>query len=101
MSILRIAVPAVAISPELAGCFTYSVSPSPRVETEQPAAPARDVPPAADTPARMGKDRSAEDFLRTAEAILRQLSDAQASARTNELPILGHIPLPKPRPIPR
>jgi hypothetical protein len=103
MSILRLAVPAVAISAGLAGCLTYFVSPPPRVEAEQrSAAPARDVTgTAAGTPARVGQDRSAEDFLRAAEAILRPLSDAQASARTNELPILGHIPLPKRRPIPR
>jgi hypothetical protein len=35
------------------------------------------------------------------EAILERLPKAQASARTDELPIIGHIPLPKPRPIPR
>jgi uncharacterized membrane protein len=94
---------AVLVAAGLAGCFTYFVSRSPRVEAEQrAAAPARDATgTAAGTPARIGQDRSAEDFLRAAEAILRPLSDAQASARTDELPILGHVPLPKRRPIPR
>jgi hypothetical protein len=32
--------------------------------------------------------------------ILRQLPDAQASARTNELPITGRVPLPTRRPTP-
>ena len=102
MSILRLAVPAVVAAAVLAGCFTYFISPPPRVEAEQRLpAPAPDVTTAASKPARVERDRSAEDFLRAAEAILRPLSDAQASARTNELPILGHIPLPKRRPIPR
>jgi hypothetical protein len=103
MSILRLAFAAVVAAAALAGCFAYFVTPPPQVETEQrSAAPVRDVTgTAAGTPARIGQDRSAEDFLRAAEAILRPLSEAQASARANELPILGHIPLPKRRPISR
>jgi hypothetical protein len=83
--------------------FTYFVSPPPRVEAEQrAAAPARDpTGTAAAKPPSIGQDRSAEDFLRAAEAILRPLSSAQASARTDELPIIGHVPLPRRRPIPR
>ena len=94
---------AVLVAAALAGSFTYLVSPSPRVEAEQrPAAPAPDViGSAAGKPASTDQDRSAEDFLRAAEAILRPLSSAQASAPSDELPILGHIPLPKRRPIPR
>jgi hypothetical protein len=103
MSILRLAVPAVVAAAALAGSFTYFVSPPPRVEAEQrPAATAREMTgTAVGTPVRIAQDRRAEDFLRAAEAILRPLSEAQASARANELPILGHIPLPKRRPIPR
>ena len=103
MSISRLAVPAVVVAAGLAGCFTYFVSPPSRVEAEQrSAAPAREMTgTVADTPVRIAQDRRAEDFLRAAEAILRPLSEAQASARANELPILGHIPLPKRRPIPR
>jgi hypothetical protein len=103
MSILRLAVPAVVVAAALAGSFTYFVSPPPRVEAEQrSAAPARDATgTAAAKPPSISQDRSAEDFLRAAEAILRPLSNAQASARSDEPPITGHIPLPKRRPIPR
>jgi hypothetical protein len=103
MSILRLAVPAVVAAAALAGCFTYFVTPPPRVEADaQPTPTARDVTgAAAGTPARAGRDRSAEDFLRSAEAILRPLSNAQAASRIDELPIIGRIPLPKRRPIPR
>ena len=103
MSILRLAVPAVVVAAALAGSFTYLVSPPPPVEAEQrSAAPAREMTgTAAGTPVRIAQDRRAEDFLRAAEAILRPLSSAQASVRTDELPIMGHIPLPKRRPIPR
>jgi uncharacterized membrane protein len=102
MSILRLAVPAVVVAAALAGSFTYFVSPPPPVEAEQrSAAPAREMTStAAGTPVRIAQDRRAEDFLRAAEAILRPLSNAQASVRTDELPIMGHIPLPKRRPIP-
>jgi hypothetical protein len=103
MSILRLAVPAVVVAAALAGSFTYFVSPPPRVEAEQrAAAPARDATgTAAAKPPSIGQDRTAEDFLRAAEAILRPLSGAQASARPDELPIIGHVPLPRRRPIPR
>jgi hypothetical protein len=104
MSILRFAIPAVVVAAALAGSFTYFVSPPPsRLEAEQrSAAPAREMTgTAAGTPVRIAQDRRAEDFLRAAEAILRPLSNAQASARTDELPIIGHVPLPKRRVIPR
>ena len=101
MSISRLAVPAVVVAAGLAGCFTYFVSPPPRVEAEQPsAAPAHEITAAVGTPVRIAQDRRAEDFLRAAEAILRPLSSAQASERTNELPILGHIPIAKTTPNP-
>jgi hypothetical protein len=103
MSILRLAVPAVVVAAVLAGCFAYLVAPMPRVEVEQRLAPT--VPevtaPSPATPTVIAPRRSAEDFQRAAEAILRRLPEAQASARTDELPIVGHIPLPKRRPIPR
>ena len=103
MSILRLAVPAVVVAAAFAACFAYFVSPTPGLEAEQrSAAPAREMTgTAADTPVRIAQDRRAEDFLPAAEAILRPLSSAQASARTDELPIIGHVPLPKRRPIPR
>jgi uncharacterized membrane protein len=94
---------AVLVAAALAGSFTYLVSPSLRVEAEQrPAAPAPDVIGSpAGNPASTDQNRSAEDFLRAAEAILRPLASAQASARPDELPIIGHVPLPRRRPIPR
>jgi hypothetical protein len=96
---LRLTIAALVVAAALAGSFTYFVSPPPRVEAEQrSAAPARD---ATGNAASIGQDRSAEDFLRTAEAILRPLSSAQASARPDDLPIVGHVPLPRRRPIPR
>ena len=100
---LRLIILALLVAAAVAGGITYFVASPPRIETEQrPSEPARDVTRSAvGRPASIGQDRSAEDFLRAAEAILRPLSDAQASARANELPILGHIPLPKRRPIPR
>jgi hypothetical protein len=103
MSILRLAVPAVVAAATLAGSLAYLVSPPPRIEAEnRSAAPALEITAtAADTPVRIAKDRRAEDFLRAAEAILRPLSNAQASVLADELPIIGHIPLPKRRPIPR
>jgi hypothetical protein len=103
MNILRLAVPAVVVAAALAGSFTYFVTPPSRVEAEQrSAAPELAMTgTVADAPVRIAQDRRAEDFLRAAEAILRPLSNAQASVRTDELPILGHIPLPKRRPIPR
>jgi fructose-1-phosphate kinase PfkB-like protein len=98
---LRLVVPAVAVSTGLAASFTYFVSPPQPIEAERRSvAPARDAT-VAGAPARVDQERSAEDFLRAAEAILRPLSSAQASARSDELPIMGHIPLPKRRPIPR
>jgi hypothetical protein len=94
---------AVLVAAALAGCFTYFVTSPPRLETGQrlaPTAPAL-AGSAADTPAIIGQRRSAEDFQRAAEAILKRLPDAQASAGANEPPITRHIPLPKRRPIPR
>ena len=79
------------IAAAVAGCFTYFITPPPRVETEEqsvPTRPRRDGA-AAGTPARAGRDRSAEDFLRAAEAILRPLSDAQASAAPMNCQSLG------------
>jgi hypothetical protein len=103
MSSLRRVVLAVLVAAVLAGGFTYIVSPPSPVEADQRLAP---IAPAvtgidAGPPARIAQDRSAEDFLRAAMAILKPLSNAQASARADELPIFGHVPLPKRRPIPR
>jgi hypothetical protein len=92
---------AILFAAAFAGCFTYYVTFPPRVEAEKrlvliaPDAAGS----AAGKPTKVGE--RAEDYERAAEAILKRLPDAQASARTDELPITGHIPLPKRRPIPR
>jgi hypothetical protein len=97
---LRLAVPVVLVAAAVAGCFTYFVSPSPPppVEADQRLRPTLpDVAPNIDR--RPSSEEEAElAFRRAASAILRRLPDAQASARTNELPITGRIPLPKRRP---
>jgi hypothetical protein len=102
---LRLAVPAVLVAAVVAGCFTYFVTPSPRVEAD-PLLPAT-VPdmkslPDAGRPTSTDHQRRAEErasaFERAAEAILKRASYAEASASTA---ITGHIPLPKRRPIPR
>jgi hypothetical protein len=103
MSSLQLVALALVVAAALAGGFTYFVTPPTRVEDDRqlpPTAPHVTGPSAA-TPKVIGQRRSAEDFQRAVEAILKRLPDAQASARTDELPITGHIPLPKRHPIPR
>jgi hypothetical protein len=104
MKSLRLAVPAVLVAAVLAGCFTYFVtSPLQRVEPGQRLPPtAPDVTASAPSPpAIIVQGRSAEDFQRAAEALLKRLPDTLAYAGADEPPITGHIPLPKRRPIPR
>jgi hypothetical protein len=105
----RFAVPAVLVAAAVAGCFTYFVaSPSPEVDRQlQPVPPdSRNVKgPDTRTQVNIDQHLSPEEqaeaaFKRASKIILRQLPDVQASARTNELPITGHIPLPKRRPTP-
>jgi hypothetical protein len=105
---LRLAVPAVLVAAALAGCFTYFVTPAPQVEGDQRLSPtAPDMTgPDTGTPTNIDRRPSSEEqvakaFKQAATAILRRAPDAQASAGTNELPITGHIPLPKRHPIPR
>jgi hypothetical protein len=100
----RLVIPAVLVAGALAVGVTYFVTPAPprAAEAELPSAlTAPDVTSSmADTPTIVGH-RTAEEFERAAKEILKRLPDAQASARSDELPIVGHIPLPKRRPIPR
>jgi len=99
---LRLAVPAVLVAAVVAGCFTYFVTPSPRVDAGMllPATvPDMKSLPGAGTPTSTDHQRrSAEAFERAAGAILKRVSYAEASASTV---ITGHVPLPKRRPIPR
>jgi hypothetical protein len=90
---------AVLIAAILAGVFIYFAAPLPLVRDKPRlavTAPPKASAPAAET-AR--QDKTADDFLRAAQEILKRLPDTQASARTDELPIVGRIPLPKPRPV--
>jgi hypothetical protein len=95
---LRLAVPVILVAAAVAGCFTYFMTPPPPVEADQRLRPTLpDVAPNIDR--RPSSEEEAElAFRRAASAILRRLPDVQASARTNELPITGRIPLPKRRP---
>jgi hypothetical protein len=106
---LRLAVPVVLVAAGVAGCFSYFATPPLPVEADQrlpPTSPDLKGPDTG-TPTNIDLRPSAEAqaaaaFERSAAAILRQLPDAQASsAGTKEPPIIGHIPLPKRRPIPR
>jgi hypothetical protein len=104
---LRLAVPVVLVAAATAACFTYFVaSPSPDADPRLPPTSAIVKGPETGTPVnidqRLNPEEQAEAaFKRASKIILRQLPDMQASARTNELPITGHIPLPKRRPLPR
>jgi hypothetical protein len=108
MTSLRLAVPAVLVAAAVAAWFTYFVTPPPPVEADQqlpPTAPDMTGPDTG-TPTNIDRRPSSEEqaakaFKQAATAILRRAPDAQASAGTNELPITGHIPLPKRHPIPR
>ena len=102
---LRLAVPVVLAAAAVAGCFTYfATRPSP-VETDQRLPPT--VPDMTNsgtaTPTNIGQRPSAEEqaaaFQQAAKAMLRLAPNAQASA--DEPPIIGYVPLPKRRPIPR
>jgi hypothetical protein len=101
---LRPAVLAVLVAAAFAGCLTYFVTPSPRVDAD-PLLPATvpDMKSLSDarTPTSSDQRRSAADFERAAEAILKRASYAEASASTGQPPNTRHIPLPKRRPIPR
>ena len=103
---LRLVVPGALVAAVVAGCFTYFVIPPPPVEADQRSPPiAPDMTgPHTGTRTNIDQRPSAEGqaaaFQRAATAILRQLPNALASADTSELPITGHIPLPKRRPIP-
>ena len=110
MTSFRLTILAVLVAAGLAGCFTYFVVPLPlpQIEVDQklpPAAPDSKAPdrlaPANVDSGPSAKEQAVATFQRAAEAILRKLPDAQAFAATDEPPIIGHIPLPKRRPIPR
>lgn len=108
---LRVIVPAVVAAAAATWCFTYFVTTAADVETDQRLPQTvQDSRARADTAAAAPKvieqpqsaeEKSAEAYRQAAEAILRRIPNAQASAIPHELPIGGPIPLPKARPIPR
>jgi hypothetical protein len=105
---LRLAIPAVLVAAAVAGCFAFFVTPPPPVEGDQRSSPTGpDLKgPDAGAPTNIDQHPSAEKqaakaFRQAATAILRRAQYAQAAAGSNQLPITGHIPLPKRRPIPR
>jgi hypothetical protein len=96
---LRLTVLAALVAAAFTGGLTYFVTPSARVDADQrlPAiVPIKNIErhPTAE-------QQAAAAFERAAETILERLPDAQASARNDELPIVGRVPLPERRPIPR
>jgi hypothetical protein len=108
MVTLRFAIPAILAAAAVAGCISYFVATPERVEADVRLPPAVlystgpntrastriDQPPNAD-------EQAAVAFQKAAEAILRRAPNTRASAGSDELPIMGPIPLPKRRPIAR
>ena len=100
---LRLVILAVLVAASFAACLTYFVIPLALVDTDQrlPATMPTLTSRIEAIPANIGRHPAEEQqaaFERAAEAILKLLPNVQASARTDELPIIGHIPLPKRRP---
>ena len=105
----HVAIFAVLTAATLAGYITYLVHPpSTQVaENQRPhlgkltlSAPDAPALKSADTQS-VENEKAAVAYLEAAHAILRRAPTAQASASADELPIIGRIPLPRKRPIPR
>ena len=100
---------AIVTAAALAGCFAYLLRPPIAwVAVDQHPRHGKLTLSIPETTASIGSDRQpiendkeAMAYLEAAKAILRRAPTAQASARANEIPIRGRIPLPKKRPIPR
>jgi hypothetical protein len=105
----QVAIFAVVTAATLAGSFTYLVRPPITVveDNQRPhigklTLSAPDITISKGTYMQSVEDeKAAVAYLEAAQAILRRAPTAQASARLDELPITGRIPLPKKRPIPR
>jgi hypothetical protein len=104
---LRLVVPMMLAAAIVAACFTYLIAPPSPVEAENRATPPASTYRAQDVAVPMRIDRLTNDeektvaaFERAADAILKRAANLQASATTG-VPIVGKIPLPKKRPIPR
>jgi hypothetical protein len=93
---------AVLVAAVLAGYLTYFVTSLPAVEPDRSPPAEPDVTASVQSPPTgFVQGRSAEDFQRAAEAILRRSPNSLADAGAAEPPISGHIPLPRRRPISR
>jgi hypothetical protein len=82
--------------------YYFAAPPPPAREAPRLAViePTKPTVPGAEMLHATRQQQTADDFLRAAREIIKRLPDAQASARSGELPIVGHIPLPRPRPLP-
>jgi hypothetical protein len=108
---LRFAALAILVAAAFAGCFTYFVMPSARIDTDRrppvtvPSLTVRTEPLAPDIGQHLAAEQQAQQaaaaFERAAKTILNKLPEALAYAGADEPPVTGHIPLPKRRPIPR
>jgi hypothetical protein len=104
----HLVISAVVTAAALAGCFAYLLRPPiPSVAVDQQPYLGKLTFSGPDT-ASTGADRhpvenekAATAYLEAAQAILRRAPTAQASASADEIPIMGRIPIPKKRPIPR
>jgi hypothetical protein len=105
----HLVISAILTATALAGCLAYLLSPSiPSVAVDQPPHLGKLILGAPDAISLRGpdwqpveNDKAATAYLEAAQAILRRAPTAQASARADEIPITGRIPLPRKRPIPR
>ena len=105
----HLVISAIIAAAIVAGCVTYLVhSPIPRDKDEYQLRLGRPTLSDPDTTASIGagghpasNDKAAKAYLEAAQAILRQMPIAQASASADQLTMKGRIPLPRKRPIPR
>jgi hypothetical protein len=100
-------VSAVLAAATVAACVTYLIHPRmPRDKVEHQLHVAKPALGGPDTTASISAPKhlvpkDAVAYLEAAQAILRQMPIAQASASADRLPVKDRIPLPRKRPIPR
>jgi hypothetical protein len=105
---LRFAVLAILAAATFAGCLTYFVMPLAQLDTDHrlqasvPTFAARTEPVTRGTGRHLAaEEQAAAAFERAAKKILNRSPDALAYAGADVPPIIGRIPLPKRRPVPR
>ena len=105
----HLVISAVLAAATVAACVTYLVHPpiardkdEHRLDLAKPTLSGPDITASIGAGRHPGpNDKAATAYLEAAQAILRQVPIAQASASADELPMKGRIPLPRKRPIPR